>query len=216
MTLFTPLTGVSATIVRAGLSYAAWTQIIPAVLGWMFAFIMLIALVLVGMDARGENPAVAMQAFAERFPGITSSVSAWFESRVAPSVEAATDQDTGAVHLDEIDFWGAATYIWFWLSLAGAIIGFVWGMVFGIRPRRPLRKKLLLAGAACAVFSTALFGVLTALPPSFEGSTSSWLTMSISAGLIVMALTSWSIACTHALDSVADAVAPPENELTSH
>lgn len=216
MTLFTPLTGASAVLVRAGLSYVAWTQIIPAVLGWMFAAIMLVAVVLVGMDARGENPAVAMQAFAERFPGVSSTVGAWFDSRIAPSVEAATDPDSGAVHLDEIDFWNAAAYLWFWLSLAGALVGYVWRMVFGTRPRRPLSRKLLLAAAACAVFSVALFSGLTALPPSFDGSTSSWLTTAISAGLIVMALSSWSIACAHGLDSAADAIAPHEDELASH
>ena len=203
-------------LVRAGLSYVAWTQIIPAVFGWMFAGMMLIAIVFVGMDARGENPAVALQAFAERFPGISSSVGAWFESRVTPSVEAATDQDTFAVHLDEIDFWNAATYVWFWLSLAGAIIGFGWRMIFGIRPRRTLQRKLLLAGGACAVFSATLFLALLALPPSFEGGLSSWLTISVSAGLIVMALTSWSIACAHGLDSVADALASYEDELARH
>ena len=120
------------------------------------------------------------------------------------------------MHLDEIDFWNAATYVWFWLSLAGAIIGFGWRMIFGIRPRRTLGRKLLLAGGACAVFSATLFLALLALPPSFEGGLSSWVTISVSAGLIVLALTSWSIACAHGLDSVADALASYDDELARH
>ena len=203
-------TGISALVVRTGLSYVAWTQIIPAVLVWLFAIMMLAALGLIGMEARGENPADLMQAFAERFPGFSNSLGGWVETRVTPSVEAATDPESGAVHLDRIDFWGAASYVWFWLSLAGALLGFLWRMIVGPRPRRPLGSKLLLATGACVVYMLVLFIVLLSLPTSFESSTPEWLVLAASAGMIVCVVTSWSVACAHGLGKLADLLAPAD------
>jgi hypothetical protein len=199
----------SGLAVRAGLSYVAWTQIIPAVLVWMFACIFLVALWLVGLDARDGNPATFMQVMSERFPNLSSGVAAWFEAKVAPSIEEATNPETGAVNLDEIDFWGAASYVWFWLSLAGALLGMLWRFVFGPLPQRSLRQKLLLALGACAVLSFVFFIALNFLPPSFEGTVLSWLGIAISVGLFVLVVTSWSVLCAHALGRLADVLVPP-------
>ena len=204
----TPLDGASAFVVRAGLSYAAWTQIIPAVLVWMFAIMMLTALWLVGMDARGENPAAGLQSLAERFPGLSSSMDAWYQARVAPSIAAATDPDTGAVHFDKIDFLGVATWVWFWLSLAGMLLGALWRLLFGPLPSRQLGQKLLMVLGACAVLVVLMFFVLSRLPPSFEGDLLSWFGIASSVGLMVLCFTSWSVVCAHGLGKVADAVAP--------
>lgn len=207
-----PLSDVTALLLRTGLSYAAWTQIIPAVLAWLFAILVLTALVLIGIDARGGDPTSIMQAVAERFPGFSSRLGGWFETRVAPSIQAATDPETGAVHLDRIDFWGAASYLWFWLSVAGTALGFVWRMVFGPRPGQPLGRKLSLVVGACAAYTVALFVTLMALPPNFRGDTLEWVGLAIGAGLIVCVVTSYSVAVAHGLGKLADALATNAQE----
>ncbi len=206
------LSSASGFAVRAGISYVAWTQIIPAVLVWMFAFMMLVALWLVGLDARGENPATFMQAFAERFPDLSNSVAAWFEAKVAPSIEAATDPETGAVALAQIDFWGAAVYVWFWLSLAGTILGLLWRLLFGPLPQRSLRQKLSLALGTCSVLFVVLLVVLNLLPPGFDGNAMKWLGIATSVGLLVLLVTSWSVVCVHGLGKLADVLVPPQGD----
>lgn len=201
----------STLILRGGLSWVAWTQIIPAVLAWLFAIMMLTALLLIGMDSRGENPATVMAAFAERFPAISESVGAWFEARVAPSIEAATDPETGAVHFDRIDFWAAASYIWFWLALIGTILGFIWRMIVGPRPTRSLGQKLVVALGACGVFSLVLLLCLITLPDNFEGSTPEWIILAISGGLTVFVFTAWAVVCSHGIGKLADMVAPVDD-----
>mgnify|MGYP001546866688 CR=1 FL=1 len=208
MTQGTLFTGLPALAVRAGLSYAAWTQIIPAVLVWFFAIMMLAALWLVGMDARGENPAAGMESLVQRFPGLTESLGGWYEARVAPHIEAATDPETGAVHLDQIDFWGAASWIWFWLSLIGALFGFLWRRIFGPGPTRSLLQKLAPAVGACVVLAIAFSAVLVSFPPDFQSGGVEWFAISTSAGFIVLIVTSWSVAVAHGLGKLADAIAP--------
>lgn len=194
--------GIVGTILGMGLDYVAWTQVIPAVFAWLLALFFLLALLLVDMDVRGENPAENMQALGERFPVLEEKVGPWIQQRVSPSVEAATDPETGAVDLGKIDFYGFATRIWLSLSLAGMVLGLLLRLLRGPRPGRTLRRKLLWTFGACGLLVLAYQSVFVFGAVPFEGSFLKWLLLFASLALLVFLVTAWSISVSHGLNRI--------------
>lgn len=181
------------------LGYIAWTQIIPAVFAWLVASLFLAALVLVDMDARGANPADGLMALGEKFPLLRDEVGPWIVEKIEPALLEASDPDTGAIDLSQLDFLGFASGLWLALSLIGLLLGIVLGIIRGPRPPWRLGTKIAINAGACVLLVALCLGVFAAGNLNYEGTMLEWIMTFASFGIIVFTVTCWSILWAHGI-----------------
>lgn len=121
--------------VNLALDYIRWTQLIPIVLAWAFAFAMVAGLMLI------------------MFQSDIDSLIGWagglYESVFGPIPEA--PEGEGEINITQDDAVPFVLKTWGWLALAGWIIGMIRSYFYGPLPERTLRSKIKIAGIATGI-----------------------------------------------------------------
>lgn len=154
------------------LDYFRWTQLIPMILGWAFAIVMILGISLVvfqgSINAFLENT----EPMIERFIG---------------SATESSDAETGLSFTgNDIIPW--ILKIWGWLAFSGWILSIIREKIFGPRPPGRLGRKIKISGIAAGVFSVILLTMYLAIG-DFSGNT----TLELMVTFVLMPLFLWGV-----------------------
>jgi len=188
----------SGTLVRAladlFLDYLRWTQFVPMLVTWGVVVLMVVAMTVVSLQEQGADPLGTALGWVMQLP--------WVGDRLAQS--AGPD---GTIHLSGGDFKSFLLSAWGALSLAGMLLGMVWGTVFGAGKPWSLKRKLGLALLGCILLVGGMLANLFAHREIFAGSTGSWILNFSGIALIVFIVSLWSLTVTHVIDRVRGSIA---------
>jgi hypothetical protein len=124
-------------LAKLGLDYVRWTQFVPMILGWAFALLMTLGILLVvfqgGIDTLLERTEPAVERILGPAPGTgTNGISSG---------------DGPGLQFTEDDIVPWVLRVWGWLAFAGWIVSILRTMLFGPRTPWSLRRKIKIAGA---------------------------------------------------------------------
>lgn len=154
------------------LDYFRWTQLIPMILGWAFAIMMILGISLVVFQG-------SINAFLENTePLIERYIGAADESGEANTSLSFTG--------DDIIPW--ILKIWGWLAFAGWILSIIREKIFGPRPPGQLGRKIKISGIAAGAFSVILLVMYLAI-----GDSSANTTLELMVPFVLMPLLLWGV-----------------------
>jgi len=138
------LRGLVKTLVGLGLEYLRWTQFLPLLFAWSFLLGAILLLGFLSFQQEGFQVLEALVAIWARFPWLPR-----FESLVSV-------QESGALEFQEGKIRDLVVRGWLGISMFGMLLsqGRTW--IWGPRPVRSLRRKLVLLGGALGVSWVAL------------------------------------------------------------
>ena len=136
-----PLKNLIMSLVQGALSYLRWTQMVPMILAWSFALIMMFGTLLVGFQ---EQAFALLTYLTDSFPGLTA--------RVQSLVEASdSSSESGEFDLEGLMAWMGKG----WAIFAGIlmVVSWLWHQVRKTPPPPPAswRQKLRVPLIASAV-----------------------------------------------------------------
>ncbi|MCC5943108.1 MAG: hypothetical protein JJU37_16300 [Balneolaceae bacterium] len=186
---------VAKVIAHFTLDYVRWTQLVPMVLGWAFAIIMVLALLLVAFQ--GEIDALLSRA--------EPTIERW----LGTPPEAVQNEPSGSsetISLNEDDIMPWIYRIWGGLAFIGWIFSMVRTKIFGPKPARRLRRKIFLAGMASLIFVALLtFGTL--VMGGVTGNTRLELMVPfVLLPLLLFIVSTWGISISHIISKIQDEI----------
>src|SRR6056297_3973486 len=180
-------------LIGLGLDYLRWTQFVPMIMAWAFLLLMVGAMLLVN--------------FQERSFGLIESGFGPYEhiaGPIAPEGAPPEGNESRALAFTEAGLKPLVLRAWGLLALAGWLLGMARRLLFGPRPRRSLRHKLVvtaIAGLACTgLFLFAYFFG----SESFEDPFVHWLLLFIGIPFGVWCVSVWSLTISAGIDWIHD------------
>lgn len=143
-------------LVNLVLDYFRWTQLIPMILGWAFAVVMILGIMLIVFQG-------SIDAFLESSEPVVERI-------LGPAPESTNAEEATALHLTEDDIVPRILKVWGWLAFAGWILSIIREKMFGPRPPGRLGRKIRISGIAAGLF-TAILLITYLLIGNFSGNT---------------------------------------------
>ena len=131
---------IAKVIVHYALDYVRWTQLVPMILGWAFAIVMVLALFLIGFQ--GEIDAL--------LSGADSTIENWIG--VDPETSQTETESSGTVTVTGDTFATWVYRIWGAVALAGWLYSIIRTQLFGPKPPARWKRKIYRAGIASLLF----------------------------------------------------------------
>lgn len=184
------------------LDYVRWTQLVPMILAWAFLLVMVGAMLLVNFQEQSFGLIERGIALYERVAGpIDDAPEGPEPPQEADSPEPVEEErdQAGATFTGE-DLEPLVLKAWALLALAGWLLGMAYRLLFGRPLRLGLKRKLLVAGLACAVCTALFLFAYFFGSERFNGSFVGWLALFIGFPLIVWCVSAYSLAISTAVD----------------
>jgi hypothetical protein len=178
-------------LIRMGLDYLRWTQIVPMVASWGFLLVTLAAMAFVSFEQQGlaivDVLLTAWVRLGEVFPFLTPR-----------------DPETGNISLSGDDIIDIAAWIWLIASLLFAIIDWLVAGRLRIGFLSSLSRRIAAAGAAAALASAGFILVYVSATDMFNGPFVSWLPLFIGGPLLVWIVSAYSLSVSFVIGKIAD------------
>jgi len=164
------------------LDYLRWTQLIPMVLCWAFACVMIGGLLLVGFhEATQAHPDRFGEGLEQAGPVLGPVLDA-----VGPVVSFMADSGEGlTVEQGVIRIWG-------WLALIGMLLSWLRTAVWGPPNPWPLRRKIGVAAFTAVAYGLLLSGAIVFF--SAEASTLAIVANAVAFPLVLVGISAWGLA----------------------
>lgn len=176
------------------LDYLRWTQLIPMLMTWGFALLMLVALIVLNLQEQGTDPLGTALGWVMQLP--------WVGERLAES--AGPD---GNIHLSGGDVKSFLLEAWGVLSFVGMLLGMAWRMLFGEGKPWSLKRKLGLALLGCLLLVAGNLANFLANPEFFKGAgIGGWALNFSGIALIVFIVSLWCLTVAHVIDRIRDGI----------
>lgn len=143
-------------LVNLVLDYFRWTQLIPMVLGWAFAIVMITAIMLVVFQGSIDSFLESTEPMVERVLG--------------PTPESTESEEVTGLHFTEDDIVPWILKVWGWLAFAVWILSIIREKIFGPRPPGKLGRKIKVSGIAAGSITIILL-IMYLLMGDFSGNT---------------------------------------------
>ena len=141
---------IAKVIAHFTLDYVRWTQLVPMVIGWAFAIIMVLALLLVAFQGEIDSMLTRAEPAIERWFGAPAEVN-----------EAQHGDESGTIEITDDNIMPWIYRIWGGFAFIGWIFSMIRTKLFGPKPPKKLRKKIFHAGIASLGFVALLtFGTM--------------------------------------------------------
>ncbi|TVR16502.1 MAG: hypothetical protein EA391_07740 [Balneolaceae bacterium] len=181
---------IAKVIVHYALDYVRWTQLVPMILGWAFAIVMVLALFLIGFQ--GEIDALLSRA--------DSTIENWIG--VEPETNQHEADSSGTVTITEDSFVTWVYRIWGVLALAGWLYSNIRTKLFG--PKAPTRWKRKIYRAVMASLLFVGFLMLGTLVIGGVSGNTHWELMVpfILLPLLLFVVSFWGISVSHLITKI--------------
>ena len=179
-------------LAKLGLDYVRWTQLIPMVIGWAFALIMIFGISLVAFQGSIDTMIERAEPAIERFLGPAPETTAEESS----SDEATSIQVTD----DEILPW--IYRIWGGLALLGWIFSIIRTKLFGPKPPRKFKRKIGITAIACIAY-TGILILFNLSIGDFSGNTGpELLVFFVLLPTLLFIVSVWGLSISHIIDKL--------------
>lgn len=179
-------------LAKLGLDYIRWTQLVPMVIGWAFALIMVIGMSLVAFQGEIDSMLERAEPAIERLLGPAPEAPA----EVSSSDESATIQVTD----DDILPW--IYRIWGGLALLGWILSIIRTKLFGPKPPRKLKRKIVITAIACISYTGVLILIYLFIG-DFSGNTGPELLVPfVLLPILLFIVSVWGLSISHIIDKL--------------
>ncbi len=188
----TDLKQIAKTLVNLFLDYVRWTQLVPMVFGWIFAVVMILALLLIGLQGEINSLLEKAEPYAVQFFG---------DAPEAP-IDGEISAESSSVQITEDGIVTWIYRIWGVLAFIGLLINIIRTKLFGPKPQKGLRRKIAIAGIGAISYVILLFlGYM--LIGDFSGNTLIELTVPfILLPFLLFIISVWGLSVSHIISKL--------------
>lgn len=188
----TDLKQIAKTLVNLFLDYVRWTQLVPMVFGWIFAVVMILALLLIGLQGEINSLLEKAEPYAVQFFG---------DAPEAP-IDGEISAESSSVQITEDGIVTWIYRIWGVLAFIGLLINIIRTKLFGPKPQKGLRRKIAIAGIGAISYVILLFlGYM--LIGDFSGNTLIELTVPfILLPFLLFIISVWGLSVSHIINKL--------------
>lgn len=180
------------------LDYLRWTQLVPMVLAWAFLLLMVGAMLLVSFQQPSFELVDGGVRLYERLAGPPEPADGGGPDDDASAPARAAD--SGAVAFTDEDLERLVLKVWALMALAGWLLGMAWRLLFGRPPRPSLKRKLVIAGAACAACTGLFLLAYFFGSEAFDDPFAQWMALFVGVPLVVWCISAYSLAISTLVD----------------
>ena len=186
-------------LLRAGLGYVRWSQMIPMLLVWAFFLLGVAGALLIGFQEQGVTLLLWVQKQVMRIPWLHE----WFATNLQSS---GAITDAGGIRLTEKQVVPLAIRGWAILSGLLVVLDWAWRLLRGGErpPPWPLRRKLLLALIATLVGMLVIAAALAYASAGEDVTFTDAVPAAIAAFLLLFATSAYSLSVSHGLGRLQD------------
>jgi hypothetical protein len=179
-------------LAKLGLDYVRWTQLVPMVIGWAFALIMVFGISLVVFQGSIDAMIQRAEPTIERFLG--------------PAPETTTEEyysdEATTIQVTDDDILPWIYRIWGGLALLGWIFSIIRTKLFGPKPSRKLRRKIGITAIACIAYTGVLILLYLAIG-DFSGNTGPELMIFfVLMPFLLFIVSVWGLSISHIIDKL--------------
>jgi len=138
---------IAKTLVNLFLDYVRWTQLVPMVFGWIFAVVMILALLLIGLEGEINSLLEKAEPYAVQF----------FGDAPETPIDGETSAESSSVQITEDEIVSWIYRIWGVLAFIGLLLNIIRTKLFGPKPQKGLRRKIAIAGIGAISYVILLF-----------------------------------------------------------
>jgi hypothetical protein len=168
------------------------------ILAWAFLLLMVGAMLLVNFQQQSFELIDSGVRVYERLAGPLEPTDAGGRDGGAPAPASAAE--TGAATFTDEDLEPLVLKIWALMALAGWLLGMAWRLLFGRPPRPSLKRKLALAGAACALCTGLFLLAYFFGSEEFDDPFAQWMLLFVGIPLVVWCVSAYSLAVSTLVD----------------
>ena len=179
-------------LAKLGLDYVRWTQLIPMVIGWAFALIMIFGISLVAFQGSIDAMIERAEPTIERILGPVTET---------PAEENSPDE-SATIKLTEDDIVPWIYRIWGGLALLGWIFSIIRTKLFGPKPSRKLKRKIGITAIACIAY-TGILILFNLSIGDFSGNTGpELLVFFVLLPILLFIVSVWGLSISHIIDKL--------------
>jgi hypothetical protein len=178
------------------LDYIRWTQLMPMIIGWAFALILVLAMALVTFQGEIDSLLARAESYAEQY---------FSQPPVNVTNETQVDE-SGSVEFTGDDIIPWILKIWGVLALAGWIFGIIRNKIFGTKPAKSLKKKIFISIAAAMIFTGTIVFLFISAGGVAGGNTFETILPFVLIPILLIIVSIWGITISHVVDMIQDAL----------
>lgn len=188
----TDLKQIAKTLVNLFLDYVRWTQLVPMVFGWIFAVVMILALLLIGLEGEINSLLEKAEPYAVQY----------FGDATETPIDGEISAESSSVQITEDGIVTWIYRIWGVLAFIGLLINIIRTKLFGPKPQKGLRRKIAIAGIGAISYVILLFlGYM--LIGDFSGNTLIELTVPfILLPFLLFIISVWGLSVSHIISKL--------------
>ena len=179
------------------LDYIRWTQLVPMIIGWSFALIMVAGLTLITFQGEIDSLLTRAEPYVEQYFGPAPS---------EPEANETVSNESGIVEFSGDDIIPWILKIWGVLALLGWVIGYFRNKLFGARPAKKLKKKIGIACIAAVLFALAVLILYLMIGGSSGSNNFEIILPFILLPALLMIVSIWGLTVSHVINILLDAI----------